>query len=239
MLQKFSKGYIVVPAGMGIVIFLTLFVNRKTNADLVWTLFALGGSISATSLALVEFPSLLPASWRPKKMSGRQTYQVNSWTLSFLWAAMILGIIVCAGLAVLLDPVAFSETEHGGSPLGLRIYGFILLGLSVLVAIQLIGDGSSGIRIFRDRIEVRGFGYCGTMFPKERISEIVLIDSNETVLIIKGRGERTDRIIGWLIPPRKRIRVHGSLLRDCTMAELREHFEKLGYNEKLFERFVG
>ena len=98
---------------------------------------------------------------------------------------------------------------------------------------QIIGDGSSGIRIYPDWVELRRIGNSGWKFQKGQIEKIILFDRENPAVFIYGVGIRTDRITGTFLPDASKGELLNYLLVGSSTRAILEAFEKFGYGDKI------
>lgn len=164
----------------------------QANSSLSGWIFpaAEAGAITFFGGAIVQlFPRFLPKQFFAVTHSTKESFETHSWFGS-VNAVLTFGIFFVAfAVSVLVSPGTVLLSRHSGSLVMSALFPIFMLALSANQLLQIIGDGTSGIRIYPDHIEIRKIGRYGWSFKKDDIEKVEVLDDIFPLVAVDGQGK--------------------------------------------------
>lgn len=195
--------------------------------------FMAGMVVAIVGAIVGMMPSILPSAFFATCQSSKNSFETHSWFASVNALLLVSSFCLPAGILTLINSDTLLLPRHSGSLIMSVVFPILLLFYSTNLIIQIIGDGTSGIRIYPNHIEIRKVGRYGWSFEKENISYISLIDDGSPVVVIHGKGERLDRLWSSILPDGSKARIEGSIFAGISVHEINEKLIEFGYGNKI------
>lgn len=212
---------------------LHLLAAESALSGWMWPAMGAGFITSMTGMAAHLVSRLLPRRFYATSHSTSNSYETHSWFAPVNMFLSFTMMCVPLGLSILFNSDAVLSSRHSGSLLYTLFFSGFLLLYPIQSFLQIIGDGTSGLRIYNDHIEARKVGRYGWSFTKDDISFISVIDDGSPVVVIHGKGQRIDRVLAPILPDGNKARIEGSTLTGISVHEINEKLIEFGYGNKI------